>query len=213
MNPRLFVLATAALLAGPGLAQDTAAPADGAVAPEAAAAQPGDLSGTYAFDPEHSQIVFSYDHGGFSTSHGFINGVEGTVTLDAENPANSTVEASFQMSAVRTIASALDEHMYGEGLVTAATPETVVTFRSTRVEVQEDDEAYVFGELTLNGVTREVQLEVELNQAGMDPMTNLPSVGFDIEGSILRSDFNMGGFAPVVSDEMKLRIAVEARKG
>ncbi|SHL78728.1 Polyisoprenoid-binding protein YceI [Paracoccus solventivorans] len=212
MRLRLSVLALAALLAGPGLAQNAAAPADGAAAPDAAA-QPGDIGGTYEFDPEHSQIVFSYEHMGFSTSHGFVNGLEGSITLDAETPANSTVEARFPMSAIRTIAPALDKDIYGEGLVTAATPDSVVTFRSTRVEVRDEDEADVFGELTLNGVTREVKLEVELNKAGVNPMSNLPAVGFDIEGSILRSDFNMGGFAPAVSDELKINIAVEARKG
>lgn len=210
MKRELSVLALAALLAGPGLAQDSPA---GDAAPDAAAAQTGVISGTYGFDPEHSQIVFSYEHMGFSTSHGFVNGLEGSVTLDAENPANSVVEAHFPMSAIRTIAPELDKHMYGEGLVTAATPDSLVSFRSTRVEPRDGDEADVFGELTLNGVTREVWLEVELNKAGLSPMSNLPAVGFDIEGSILRSDFDMGGFAPAVSDELKFRIAVEARKG
>lgn len=212
MRAQFSVLALAALLAGPGLAQDAAAPGDGAAAPDAAA-RAGIIAGTYQFDPEHSQIVFSYDHMGFSTSHGFVNGLEGSVTLDPEKPANSTVEAQFPMSAIRTIAPALDGHMFGEDLVSAATPDTVVTFRSTRVEPREGDEADVHGELTLNGVTREVKLEVELNKTGTNPMTNLPAVGFSIEGSILRSDFNMGGFAPAVSDELKIKIAVEATKG
>ena len=93
MRAQFSVLALAALLAGPGLAQDAAAPGDGAAAPDAAA-RAGIIAGTYQFDPEHSQIVFSYDHMGFSTSHGFVNGLEGSVTLDPEKPANSTVRRS-----------------------------------------------------------------------------------------------------------------------
>lgn len=192
-----LALTLAALLAAPVAAQDS----------------PDGIGGTYQFDPEHSQIVFSYEHMGFSVSHGFVNGIEGSVTLDAAAPENSTVEASFPMSAVRTIAPALDQDIYGEGLADASTPESVVSFRSTRVEVKDDDEAEVFGDLTLNGVTREIRLEVELNKAGPSPMTEQPTVGFDIETSILRSDFGMGGFAPAVSDELKIRIAVEAQKG
>lgn len=204
----ISIVALSAVLAAPGLAQ-TAAP--DTAAPDASAA---DISGTYVFVPEHSQIVFSYDHMGFSISRGFINGVEGSVTLDGADPRNSTVEARFPLSSVRTVAPALDEHMFGEGLLADSTPETVVTFRSTRVELDDDDddEARVIGDLTLNGVTREVTLEVELNKFAPSPITDRPTAGFEIEGKIRRSDFNMGAFAPAVSDEMEIEIAVEAQK-
>lgn len=203
MTRTLSVLALSALLATPALAQT----ADNAAAPAA------DISGTYAFDPSHSQIMFSYDHMGFSVSHGLINGVTGQVTLDAANPANSTVEASFPLSSIRTVDAALDEHIFGPDMLNGAAPATAVTFRSTSVEIEDEDEAKVTGELTLNGVTAPVTLEVELKKAAPNPMTQKPAVGFVAEGEIKRSDFNLGMFAPAVSDEMEIRISVEAMKG
>lgn len=204
MTRMMSALALGVLLAAPAVAQ-TAAPETAAPA--------SDISGTYAFDPSHSQVVFSYDHLGFSTSYGMINGVTGSVTLDAANPAGSSVEASFPLSSVKTVDAALDEHMYGEQLFNGAAPETVVTFRSTRVEPENDTEAKVTGELTLNGVTREVTLDVDLQKAGEHPMAKKPAVGLVAEGEIKRSDFNLGMFAPAVSDEVEIRIAVEAVKG
>ena len=68
---------------------------------------------TYQFDPDHSQVVFEYTHMGFSTSTGIINGLTGTLVLDAENPAASTVEATIPMAGLHTVAEALDGHLFG----------------------------------------------------------------------------------------------------
>lgn len=222
MSRTLSFLALSALLAAPAAAQTAPDAQQAPAAPEPAAqaaagaaapAEGGDLSGTYVIDPGHSQIVFSYDHLGFSISHGMINGVTGSITLDAANPGNSTVEASFPLSSISTIDADLDQHMYGDQMLKGASPDTQVTFRSTSVEVEEEDEARVTGDLTLNGVTKPVTLEVDLRKAAAHPMTQKPAVGFVAEGEIKRSDFNLGMLAPAVSDEMEIRISVEAIKG
>ena len=233
MSRTVSILALSALLAAPALAQtapDAGAqgsaaapgsqqppaapePAAQAAAQATAPAQGGDLGGTYVMDPGHSQIVFSYEHLGFSVSHGMINGVSGQITLDAANPANSTVEASFPLSAVSTIDAELDQHIFGDKFLNGASPDTQVTFRSTKVEPKDDDEAMVTGDLTLNGVTKPVTLEVELRKAAVHPMTQKPAVGFKAEGEIKRSDFNLGALAPAVSDEMEITISAEAIKG
>ena len=193
-------------------AADAAAPA--AAAPgDAAAAAHGDLSGTYTFDPSHSQVVFNYNHLGFSTSHGFVNGVSGAVTLDQANPAASSVEAQFPLSAIVTIAPALDEHLMKPEFFNGAAPATAVTFKSTSVEPKGAAEASVVGDLTLNGVTKPVTLDVEIKQAGPHPMGGKPHIGFDIEGKLLRSDFNLGAMAPAIEDEVEIDISVEATKG
>ena len=79
------------------------------------------------------------------------------------------------------------------------------------MELDDDgDEARVTGDLTLNGVTKEVVLDVELNKAGNHPMGNVPTVGFSAETKLNRSDFNLGAFAPAISDEVEIEISVEA---
>ncbi|HKK84193.1 MAG TPA: YceI family protein, partial [Roseovarius sp.] len=45
----------------------------------------------YTLDPSHSQVVFSYNHLGFSTTYGMFSGFEGEIMFDAENPAASSV--------------------------------------------------------------------------------------------------------------------------
>ena len=56
----------------------------------------------YTLDPSHSQIVFSYNHLGFSTNYGMFSGFEGKISYDAENPAASSVTVGLRMSVLVT---------------------------------------------------------------------------------------------------------------
>ncbi|SDD29608.1 Polyisoprenoid-binding protein YceI [Paracoccus isoporae] len=169
-------------------------------------------AGSYSFDPAHSQIMFSYDHMGFSTSRGFVNGLEGTITLDPADLGAATVEASFPLDALRTVSPELDTHLMGPDFFDVSGDTPIVTFVSTGVEVEDDDEeARVTGDLTLNGVTRQVTLDVEFNGAGLDPITQQPTIGFSAEGEIDRSDYGLSAFVPAVDDEIELEISVEAK--
>lgn len=199
-------------------ASTTTAPAQPAATASSAApaGEPEPLSrdlppaGIYTFDPQHSQVVFEYSHQGLSNSHGTVNGVTGTITIDRDNPANSSVEAQFPLSAIQLIDPELQEQLLGEGFFAGLTPETQVTFTSTLVQLGDDDEADVTGDLTMNGVTRPVTLEVEYNGMGEHPETGAPKIGFSIDGSVRRSEFNLGVALPAVEDELDLEIAVEA---
>jgi polyisoprenoid-binding protein YceI len=166
----------------------------------------------YAFDPSHSQVVFEYSHLGFSNDTGIINGVTGKLVLDAENPANSSVEATVPLSGLRSIAPELDEHLFGKDFLNTDKSGAVATFKSTKVEPDGDDEARVTGDFTLNGVTKQIVLDVDLNKLGAHPMSGKDAVGFDAETQIKRSEFNLGQFVPAVGDEVQINITVEATK-
>lgn len=168
---------------------------------------------TYNFDPSHSQVVFQYTHIGFSTSTGIINGVTGTLVLDAENPDASTVEATIPMSGLHSVAAELDEHLFGKDFFNTDKGAAVATFKSTAVDVDDDkDEAKVTGDLTMNGVTKTVVLDVDLKQIANHPMSGKEVAGFDAETEIKRTEFNLGQFAPAVSDEVEITISIEATK-
>jgi len=62
----------------------------------------------------------------------------------------------------------------------------------------------------LNGITKTVVLDAKLNQMSDHPMENRPWAGFDATTTLLRSDFDMGQFAPFVGDEVAINISLEA---
>lgn len=164
----------------------------------------------YDLDTSHSQIVFNYDHLGFSTTYGMFGDITGVINFDAEDPAASSVEASFPVASLMTGFAGRDEHFLSGDFFgsEAAAPE--VTFVSTGIEVTGDTTALITGDLTLNGVTQSVVLDTTLNQQGTHPMENKPWLGFNATTTLLRSDYNLGMFAPAVSDEVEVTISVEA---
>lgn len=170
-----------------------------------------DAADRYVLDASHSQIVFSYDHLGYSTTYGMFSGFEGEIHFDQDDPAASSVTVSFPVRSMLTGWEARFEHFMSDDFFGAAEGE-LVSFVSTGIEVTGDDTALITGDLTLNEVTREVVLDARLNAAGMHPMEEREWAGFDATTTLLRSDYDLGLFAPFISDAVEVTISVEAMK-
>ena len=155
----------------------------------------------YVLDASHSQIVFTYNHLGFSTTTSMFSGFDGEIMLDEADPAQSSVSVSFPVMDMITGWDARTEHFMSDDFFGAEEGD-MVTFESTGIEVTGDDTGMITGDLTMNGVTKSVVLDAKLNQMGEHPMENKPWAGFDATTTVLRSDYNLGQFAPFVSDEV-----------
>ncbi|MEW2913359.1 YceI family protein [Leisingera sp. JC11] len=165
----------------------------------------------YVLDASHSQILFSYNHLGYSTTWGMFSGFEGEIQFDQDNPAASSVSVSMPLNSMFTGWQARFDHFMTKDFFDATEDETV-SFTSTGIEVTGDTTAKITGDLTLNGVTKPVVLDAKVNQVGEHPMAKKPWAGFDATATVLRSDFNLGQFAPFVSDEVQIQISIEAMK-
>ncbi len=170
---------------------------------------PASAADTYTFDPNHSQVRFTYDHMGFSNILGLIGGIEGELVYDAEQPANSRVNATIPIAGIRTGVEKMDQHLNADDFFdTAQFPNA--TFASTKVEAAGEGRLKVTGSLTIRDVTREVVLEVSLNGRGEHPMRKTQAIGFDGRSALKRSDFGVGKYVPVVGDDVEVTITVEA---
>ena len=165
----------------------------------------------YVLDASHSQVVFNYNHLGFSTTWGMFSGFEGEIMFDQEDPAASSVSVSMPVMSMLTGWEARFDHFMSKDFFEASDDE-MVTFTSTGIEVTGDKTAKITGDLTLNGVTKSVVLDATLNQVGDHPMAGKPWAGFDATTTLVRSDFGLGKFAPYVSDEVQVEISIEAMK-
>ena len=58
------------------------------------AAEPSANAEKYVLDASHSQIVFTYNHLGFSTGTGMFSGFDGEIMFDQKDPAASSVTVS-----------------------------------------------------------------------------------------------------------------------
>lgn len=165
----------------------------------------------YMLDSSHSQIVFSYDHLGFSTTFGMFSGFEGEIMFDQADPSNSSVSVSMPVKSMFTGWEQRDAHFMSADFFDAS-DEELVTFTSTAIEVTGDDTAMITGDLTLNGITQQVVLDATLNKAGPNPINQTEWAGFDATTTLKRTDFGVGAFAGPVSDEVEVMISIEAQK-
>ncbi|APE45424.1 hypothetical protein BOO69_10710 [Sulfitobacter alexandrii] len=165
----------------------------------------------YTLDPSHSQVVFNYEHLGFSTTYGVFSGFDGEIMFDQEDPAASSVSVSMPVMSMFTGWEQRKDH-FMSGDFFGAQEGDMITFTSTGIEVTGEDTALITGDLTMNDVTKSVVLDAKLNQMGDHPQEGKPWAGFDATTTLVRSDFNLGAFAPYVSDEVQVMISIEAMK-
>jgi polyisoprenoid-binding protein YceI len=175
--------------------------------------------GSYTADANHTLVKWEVNHLGFSPLWGLFGGVTGTLQLDPKNPAAAKVDVTIPVSKLATGVPGFTAHLLRPGKdggkpdFFGAAPADA-RFVSTGVTVTGADEARVTGNLTLNGVTKPVTLDVDFYGAGKMPaqMGGKENVGFEAEATIKRSDFGLGMAVPMVSDEVKLKIAAAFEK-
>lgn len=165
----------------------------------------------FVLDASHSQVVFSYDHLGFSTTYGMFSGFEGEIMFDEAAPDASSVTVSMPVMSMFTGWEKREGH-FMSGDFFGASEGDLVTFTSTGIEVTGDNTAKITGDLSMNDVTKSVVLDATLNKVGDHPMAGKPWMGFDATTTLLRSDFGLGAFAPAVGDEVEVKISIEAMK-
>jgi len=173
-------------------------------------------TGTWAIDPTHTTIGFSVRHAMVAKVRGRFTEFEGSFTLDGANPAASSASFVAQTASITTENADRDAHLKsGDFLNVEVNP--TLSFTSTSVRQTDGDEFVVTGDLTINGVTKSVDVDFELLGTSQDPWGGT-RIGFEGEAKISRKDFGLtwnvaletGGV--LVSDEIKLNLDVEAVK-
>jgi len=166
---------------------------------------------SYTIDPLHTFPNFEINHLGFSTMHGRFGKTEGKLIIDWKKNTGS-VDITIDAASVNTGYVKRDNHLRSPDFLNAAEfPE--ITYKSTRIKINDDKTATVEGNLTIQGVSKPVTLDVNSINCGPNPMRKEIYVcGFNAEGEIKRSDFGVTYALPAIGDDMKLSIEVEAKR-
>ena len=153
-------------------------------------------------DPTHSEITFKVRHMMISNVKGSFTDFTSDLESEDDTFKNVTVKTTIQTGSVNTNNADRDNHLKGEEFFNvAANP--VITFESNSLNNE------VTGNLTINGITKPVTLDVEFGGINVDPWGNTKA-GFSFEGKIKRSDFGLNWNAALeaggvmVSDEVKI---------
>lgn len=153
-------------------------------------------------DPTHSEITFKVRHMMISNVKGNFNNFTATLETEDDTFKNSKVKATLQTDSVDTNNADRDTHLKSaEFFNVEANPE--ITFESDSLNNE------ITGNLTINGVTKPVKLNVDFGGINIDPWGNTKA-GFSFEGKINRKDFGLNWNAALetggvmVSDEVKI---------
>jgi polyisoprenoid-binding protein YceI len=168
--------------------------------------------GTWTTDAAHTTIGFAVRHLGVSKVHGRFR--QATATVDVgDDLAATSVTAEVDMASVDTDNPDRDGHLKSADFFDAEQFPTM-TFRSTDISGAGD--AYTMtGDLTVRGVTRPVELEVEFFGTEVFPMDGTTRAGFEATGTISRKDFGMefnmalGGDRYLVADKVRIQLDVQ----
>ncbi|HJQ11257.1 MAG TPA: YceI family protein [Gemmatimonadaceae bacterium] len=169
----------------------------------------------WKLDPAHTLVEFSAKHLMISTVKGRIAGVEGTISVDESEPANSSVEATLQAATLDTRIEPRDQHLRSADFLDVE-KFPLITFRST--DIQGDEQNFkLTGDLTIRDITRPITLDVTFEGQTKDPWGG-ERLGFSATGKFDRRDFGLtwnvllesGGLT--VGNDIKIQIEVEAIK-
>ena len=173
---------------------------------------PGYVVGTWDIDASHSTVGFSVRHMMVSKVRGYFRDFSGEI-VTAEDPSQSSVTATIDMDSIDTRQEQRDAHIRSADFFDVGN-HTVMTFRSTEVRTDGADWTVV-GDLTIKGVTRPVELALEVNGFGPDAYGGTRA-GFSARTEISRKEFGvdidmpMDGGGVVVGDKISIELEIEA---
>jgi polyisoprenoid-binding protein YceI len=168
--------------------------------------------GIWSVDREHSRAEFSVRYL-VSETTGIFGEVAGTLSFDEENPQNSSVEATIEVSSLDTGRIKRDEDLLEREDFFQAESFPEITFRSTSVEESGDDRMRVFGDLTIRDVTKEAVLDVYYKDHSVDGLGTHRAT-FEAETELSREGFGIDwGGAPgraAIGDTVSVKLHLEA---
>lgn len=171
----------------------------------------------WEFDKSHSKIGFSVTHLVITDVEGQFKEFTGTIKTKGDDFENAEIEFEANTASIDTDNEDRDKHLRADDFFNAEKYPNL-TFKSKSFKKVEDDEYKLIGDLTIKGVTKEVELDVEYRGTVKDPWGNTKA-GFELEGKINRFDYNLkwnktletGGL--VVDNEVEIFANLELKKG
>ena len=162
----------------------------------------------YNIDTSHSSVEFSIRHfvakttGDFSQFNGFID-------VDIDHPEENYAEATIHIASIDTNSEKRDAHLQEEDYFNSEN-HPLISFKSTKWVPTEDTNTFlVTGELSMNNMSKDITMTVEL--LGMGPgMHGRYLSGWEAKTTINRTDWNINGGLGAVGEEVDITINIEA---
>ncbi|HEX4412892.1 MAG TPA: YceI family protein [Lacipirellulaceae bacterium] len=166
----------------------------------------------YTVDPAHTSIVFSVAHSGFSYTYGFFRKATGTYKLDKDNGANCSFSFTIDANSLDTNNQDRDKHLRSPDFFDVQQYPTI-TFQSTRCTASNTQDGVIYqltGNLTIHGVTKQVNVPLRMLGSGPGPYKD-QRTGFLCQIELKRTDFDMKNLLDgnLVGDAVGITVSFE----
>ncbi len=138
--------------------------------------------------------------------------VDGELTLNAADVGSSQVAIAVAADSIRSNIDYFDEELASPKFFNAGRfPH--ITYVAERMSMSADGNGVLEGVVTIRDISRPLKLNVTINGAMTNPISQKPVIGVSANGVLNRSDFELDRFIPAVSDEVSIRIEAEFALG
>jgi polyisoprenoid-binding protein YceI len=159
-------------------------------------------SGAWTVDAAHSSVEFTVRHLGLSKVRGRFNDFDATLNV-GESLDDVGISATIDLASVDTNNADRDAHLRSTDFFdTERHPR--MTFASTAIADRGDGAYDLTGDLTINGVTQTVVLDVEFNGTEDYPLDASMHAGFSASGVLSRKTFGIEFDVPLGADKVAI---------
>ena len=170
-------------------------------------AQPSvQTSVSWQLDPVHSFGLFRVQHMNAGMFWGRFNNVTGTITHHEDGSMPPKLEVHCAVESIDTGSEKLDRTMLGPKWFNGKEHEAM-TFVSTSGEKIDSTHWKLKGDLTIAGISREVEVMTELTGIGGGPQGR--KIGFECTVEINRNAFGIRILRGAIGDKVRLVVGLE----
>lgn len=157
-------------------------------------------------DAPHSRIQFAVIHLGVNDITGNFNNASLTINANEKNFVASKLNFTADINSINTNVEQRDTHLKSADFFDAEKYPTL-NFESTSLTKGKKNYYTLKGNLTMHGVTKAVTLTLVYRGNTINAMNKKKTYGYQVTGTLKRSDFGIGPKfpAPMVSDLVRIK--------
>lgn len=159
----------------------------------------------YVIDFTHSSVGFEVKHLGLSKVSGNFENFKGDVDIDPQTKKINKFAGEVMISSINTKNKKRDDHLNASDFFDSK------KFEKGYFVMTKHEGNKIYGDLTFKGVKKPVVFDVEVSGPAISPVNKKEVMALDIQGVILRKDFDIGASIGdvIVSNESKISIQLE----
>ncbi|OEK09731.1 hypothetical protein A8C32_12020 [Flavivirga aquatica] len=141
-------------------------------------------------DALHSKVGFSVEHMMVSETEGTFDKYEATLLSDVKGFSDLKVDFTIEVASINTRNERRDKHLRANDFFDVEKYPTI-TFKSTSVKKEEDNNLLITGDLTIRNVTKEVTFSGKYKGLIEKDAFGLTRAGLVIKTTINRQDYGV----------------------